>query len=298
MSEVLTVSKASPVLLTQLSAYAIVVGGSDLDQTALLLGSPTAGGTVTYTVYTDSACTIGAQAAGTVMVTNGSVPNSNTVSFPTAGLYFWQAKYSGDGNNNAARSPCASEPLIVIPSAMDAKQAALNAMNGLIPTATGHDREFLQNGVDDLNGSLVASLWVDGNDIQGTASAAQTVFGDELKAVRNLMDMMNENGTKVPAATIETWIDEIVGADGVLAYTEYNAASAAGGNAMDLARSQAALLAGQTAWQLGGDQAAFTADFAAWYFAEASVGHVSLTSTGGAPELAEPKKNAENDNAQ
>ena len=34
------------------------------------------------------------------------MPNSNTVTFNTAGNYYWQAVYSGDANNNGASSPC------------------------------------------------------------------------------------------------------------------------------------------------------------------------------------------------
>ena len=50
---------------------------------------------------------------GTVNVTNGSVPNSNPVTFPSAGTFFWQASYSGDGKNAPAVSPCLSEQLVV-----------------------------------------------------------------------------------------------------------------------------------------------------------------------------------------
>ena len=38
--------------------------------------------------------------------TSGNVPNSSTVTFNTAGTYYWQAVYSGDANNNGASSPC------------------------------------------------------------------------------------------------------------------------------------------------------------------------------------------------
>ena len=34
------------------------------------------------------------------------MPNSSTVTFNTAGTYYWQAVYSGDTNNNGASSPC------------------------------------------------------------------------------------------------------------------------------------------------------------------------------------------------
>jgi hypothetical protein len=113
MSEQLTVVKATPDLLTFLSSNLLTPGGSAHDSALLLDEAPGAGGTVTYTVYTDPSCAMGARDAGTVTVTNGGVPNSQTLAFPTAGLFFWQATYSGDANNNAASSPCLSEPLVV-----------------------------------------------------------------------------------------------------------------------------------------------------------------------------------------
>src|SRR5262249_41869698 len=112
-SEQLTVVKASPNLLTFLSSYMLKAGGSAHDSAVLDGDAPNAGGTVTYTVYTDSQCSTGARDAGTVAVTNGQVPDSQTLPFPTPGVYFWQASYSGDANNNAATSPCFSEPLFV-----------------------------------------------------------------------------------------------------------------------------------------------------------------------------------------
>jgi hypothetical protein len=72
-----------------------------------------AGGTVTYTVYTNSSCSAGALSAGKVTVTNGKVPNSNDVPFYTPGVYYWQAVYSGDANNSGSSSKCGSEILTV-----------------------------------------------------------------------------------------------------------------------------------------------------------------------------------------
>jgi N-acetylneuraminic acid mutarotase len=44
---------------------------------------------------------------------NGVVPDSDALSFSTAGTYYWQAVYSGDGKNNGATSTCTSEKLTV-----------------------------------------------------------------------------------------------------------------------------------------------------------------------------------------
>jgi hypothetical protein len=71
----------------------------------------TAGGTVTYTVYSDSECTDSdvVTSGGTVTVTSGSVPGSSAVSLAAPGNYYWQASYSGDANDAASVSPCGSE---------------------------------------------------------------------------------------------------------------------------------------------------------------------------------------------
>ena len=108
----------SPSIATLLVPVGPVAIGAPVFDTAVLTGATaTAGGTVTYTVYTNNTCTTGAIPAGVVTVTNGVVPNSNPVTFPTAGTFFWQAVYSGDPNNLGATSVCTCEALVVSPNA-------------------------------------------------------------------------------------------------------------------------------------------------------------------------------------
>src|SRR5262249_37626254 len=112
-----TVGVAGASIATALSSGAIAVGGSVHDTATLSGATAGAGGTVTYAVYTNNSCS--ALAAGLqpvpamVTVTGGAVPDSAAVSFPGAGTFFWQAVYSGDANNGAATSACASEQLTV-----------------------------------------------------------------------------------------------------------------------------------------------------------------------------------------
>jgi hypothetical protein len=68
-----------------------------------------AGGMVTYTVYSDANCTMSAGSGGTVSVTDGSVPVSTSVSLATPGTYYWQASYTGDTLNDGSISTCGSE---------------------------------------------------------------------------------------------------------------------------------------------------------------------------------------------
>ena len=113
-SEVLTVTAlATPTISTSLFLSTIPAGQTDFDSATLTGATANAGGTVTYSVYSDSSCTTLVQTAGTVHVTNGHVPDSFITAFPAAGTYYWQAAYSGDDDNAAAVSPCGSETLTV-----------------------------------------------------------------------------------------------------------------------------------------------------------------------------------------
>lgn len=111
--ETSTVTATTPTITTVLSAGTVTAGASVHDSAMLAGATANAGGTVTYTAYTNTACSAGAQAAGTKPVASGGVPNSDDVVFSAAGDYYWQAVYSGDANNAGATSACTSEHLVV-----------------------------------------------------------------------------------------------------------------------------------------------------------------------------------------
>src|SRR5205814_2020548 len=112
-SEILTVGRAHPSISTTLSATSVAIGTPVHDSSTLTGASANAGGTVTYTVYSDDTGTTSVLSGGTKTVTNGDVPDGDPVSFGAAGTYYWQASYSGDSNNTAALSVCTSEVLVV-----------------------------------------------------------------------------------------------------------------------------------------------------------------------------------------
>jgi len=101
-----------------------VPAGTAVTDTATLSGTnaSTATGTVTYDVYSDSACTV-AVSAGTAeaITTPGTLPDSDPVTLSTAGTYYWQASYSGDANNGPSTSTCgtAGEVETVAPVSCD-----------------------------------------------------------------------------------------------------------------------------------------------------------------------------------
>ena len=105
------IAKTNPILTTTLSSSSITVGSSMHDTAAFSSGFTTGGGAdglVIYTYYTDSACSLGAVSAGTVTVPSatGIVPDSNSVTYSAAGIYYWRAVFTGDDNNNGAISAC------------------------------------------------------------------------------------------------------------------------------------------------------------------------------------------------
>jgi hypothetical protein len=157
----------SPSIATTLSAESIPVGGTVHDSATITGATANAGGTVTYTVYTNDTCTDNPQDAGTKTVTNGVVPDSDPITFNTAGDYYWQAVYSGDANNNGATSLCTSEHLVV------AKQnTAMTTAQNLIP----NDDANLSGATSTAGGTITFELFSPADAIcSGTPAYTQTV---------------------------------------------------------------------------------------------------------------------------
>lgn len=112
-NETSVVNKTAPSISTVLSTGSATAPATVHDSATLSGATANAGGTVTYTVYTNTACNAGARAAGTKTVTNGAIPNSDDLVFSSAGDFYWQAVYSGDASNGPATSVCTSEHLVV-----------------------------------------------------------------------------------------------------------------------------------------------------------------------------------------
>jgi uncharacterized repeat protein (TIGR01451 family) len=109
--EQVTVSPASPALTTTPSpggVQNVVV----LNDTATLSGGYYPGGSLVFTLYAPDnsvAYTVTDSVNG-----NSSYTTANTAVATEVGTYQWVVSYSGDGNNNSALSPLASEPVIVV----------------------------------------------------------------------------------------------------------------------------------------------------------------------------------------
>ena len=113
-ADALTVTMASPGITTQLSTNTVIIAGT-ISVNAILTGATSnAGGTVTYDVYTNDTCSGSPSVIGTVSVVNGVTtgPLSQTI-FAVIGVYYYVVEYSGDADNAATQSGCASAPLTV-----------------------------------------------------------------------------------------------------------------------------------------------------------------------------------------
>jgi hypothetical protein len=162
--------KFSPTIATKLNGesgiLSVQVGSSVYDTATLTGASSNAGGTVTYTVYSDSACSQNARDAGTKTVTNGSVPQSDSLPFNTAGTFYWQAAYSGDVNNNPATSACEDEVLSITKRAPGASTA-----QNLKPNDS-----FTLTGGFNATGNVVFKLYPPSNPTcSGAAAFSETV---------------------------------------------------------------------------------------------------------------------------
>jgi hypothetical protein len=163
------ISSCAPSITTKLSASTITAGQSVHDSATLKGATINAGGKVTYTVYTDSNCTSFFANAGTKTVTNATVPNSNNVTFNSAGTYYWQASYSGDPSNQPVKSACTSERLVVAK-----KQPAISTTpqpGSATVGATLNDSAALSGGLNPT-GTIFFRLYGPNNPTCATSGAA------------------------------------------------------------------------------------------------------------------------------
>jgi hypothetical protein len=188
-SEHLVVNKKHPSIATTLSASSVSVGDMVHDSATLTGATANAGGTVTYTVYTDSSCSQGAQDAGTVTVTNGVVPDSNPLIFNSAGDFYWQAVYSGDANNSGDTSVCTSEHLVV-----NKANPSIATVQNLLP----NDNASLTGLATNAGGTITFNLY---DPVDATCSGApaytQTVNvnGNGLYSTTNTTFYATDEGT-------------------------------------------------------------------------------------------------------
>ena len=97
----------------------IAIGASAHDTAQITGATATAGGTISYSLFSNNNCTglIEDLTPAVNTVVNGIAPDSKSHTFTSAGTFYFQATYSGDANNTGpVSSGCAAEPLVVSPN--------------------------------------------------------------------------------------------------------------------------------------------------------------------------------------
>jgi uncharacterized repeat protein (TIGR01451 family) len=150
---------ASPTITTQLSATSALPGTAVHDSAVLHSATADAGGSVTYSLYSDSTCTQNKQDAGTKTVTNGVVPDSDPITFNSEGTFYWQAVYTGDNNNNGATSECTDEQLVI--AKQDTSITTNLSTTSAFVGAAVHDSATLSGETADAGGTVTYSAYSD-----------------------------------------------------------------------------------------------------------------------------------------
>ncbi len=212
--ETTTIKQFSPDITTALHSgnlsgarITVLFGSSVTDQATLTGASATAGGTVTYTVFTDDQCTNVFADAGTKTVTNGASAASDPVSFPDAGTYYWQAGYSGDNANAPATSACTDEVLTVTTPNLHAEK--LVSVNG---------GPFVHSNSAKPGDKLTYKITITNS---GDADATNVPVSDDISAILAHAGYDNDasNGGVLNGSTLEWTIASIAKNGGSVALT-------------------------------------------------------------------------------
>ena len=162
---------------TGASAFDTATVGPEQDDTVIT-------GTVTYSFFTNGSCAANGDAApipaGTVTMSDGTVPPSSTIGPLGAGSWSFLASYSGDANYAPAIGGC--EPLTVGKAATTVTSAVTDPASGGVWTnsefagASAYDTAAVAPEQDDtpITGTVSYQFFADGT-CSGTSSEAGTV---------------------------------------------------------------------------------------------------------------------------
>ncbi len=150
----------TPSMSQTLSPSSPVLVNTPVTDTATLTGaSPTAGGTVSYAVYSDSGCTDPVASLGSsVAVTNG-VPGASNPWTATAGNYWFQATYSGDTSDTGPVSSSCQTFTVDNPSISLAKSTTSSGY-GAAGQTLGYDYLVTNTGT-----TTISSIGISDNKI-------------------------------------------------------------------------------------------------------------------------------------
>jgi hypothetical protein len=167
--EPLAVVVSVPSVSAQLSSTSISVGGSVSDS-ASLMGSFNASGSVTYQYYSGGICEGTPAVVSTVTVTAGNVPSSGPQAFDSVGAYSWSAYYGGDQNNQPAQGPC--QPLTVVAAS---PTLSIELSSGNVPVGANVSGTAALEGSFEATGTATFEYFA-GSSCQGTPTTVSTVI--------------------------------------------------------------------------------------------------------------------------
>jgi len=213
----ITVTKASPVVVTVVkdSANAAVTSvslGDAVHDTATMTGEFQAGGTVTYTIFSNSACTGIGTTVSSVTVSVGVVPDSLATTPSSSGTYSFNATYSGDSNNNNAASVC--EPFTVNPPTPDFTISASPASTTIVPGASGDSAITVTatngfSGIVSLTSSAPSGLTatLTPNSISGSGTSSLTIsVGSSVAPGSYKVNVTGTSGSHVHLVSVQVFV--------------------------------------------------------------------------------------------
>jgi hypothetical protein len=144
-----------------------------IQDTATLAGATgTAGGTITFTAYSNSTCATAVFSNQKPVSGNGSY-TSDPISTPVAeGTYYWIASYSGDTNNGPAAGKCgdSGETSVVA----KAHPALVTSATSGKPLDAIQDTATLSGATGTAGGSITFTAWLNNSSCTGSADFTST----------------------------------------------------------------------------------------------------------------------------
>lgn len=168
----------------------------------------TAGGTVTYALYTDSSCTVAstdpvfdpASSATVTIAADGTIPPSPTLTFTQVGTYYWQATYTpaAGSRDSGSKSVCSTEPLTVVaPQPNIATTPSGTVQVGGSPASTINDVATISGGYFPSGGIPVGTVTF---KLYGPFATGTTITASSCTA-SNLLATSTNNATRVTNST-------------------------------------------------------------------------------------------------
>ncbi|MGE5375997.1 MAG: hypothetical protein ACM3XO_13145, partial [Bacteroidota bacterium] len=170
-AELVTVGPAKPTITTVASPTTGTVGQTlTVGDTASLVGGYNPSGSVTFTLYSDAACTISTGVSGSGTISSGTASFSTSWTPSATGTYYWVASYSGDGNNTGYTAPCgdANEEIVIGPAKPSITTQASPTTGTVGQALTVGDTASLVNGYNP-SGSVSFTLYSDNQCTQAVS---------------------------------------------------------------------------------------------------------------------------------